>query len=45
MNHHADKLSPSEAPQDGRDVYRDAIVLEVHSCASCGAVATRLSAE
>lgn len=45
MNHHADKPYPAEAPQTGGDRVVDSVVLEVHACPACGAIATHLSAE
>jgi hypothetical protein len=45
MNHHADKPYPAEAPQSGQDKSVGSVVLEVHGCTACGAIATRLSAE
>jgi hypothetical protein len=45
MNHHADKPYPAEVPLTARDKSVDSIVLEVHACPACGAIATRLLPE
>jgi len=45
MNHHADKVLPSESTEADRDLDTvfGASVVELHSCPACGATASRLS--
>jgi ribosomal protein S27AE len=42
MNHHADKMLPSESTEADLDTVFGAGVVEIHSCPACGAAASRL---
>jgi len=43
MNHHADKVLPSESTEAALDTVFGASVVELHACPACGAAASRLS--
>lgn len=43
MNHHADKVLPSESAETALDDAFVANVVEFHACPACGAAASRLT--
>jgi NMD protein affecting ribosome stability and mRNA decay len=44
MNHHADKLFPTEVSELTEPVF-GAKILELHSCPACGSAASRMGEE